>query len=149
MIKHIGKAPSLRTIDDRNLWSLAVAETNRIPRFNWTIAKDTGDITVWAQGPILPKTVTLWHATTCDSTRRDFRSGTFAIISYFPTEYVRFFCSSRFRLIHGHNQDEPCRCGFPLPESLLGWNVCSNLVIKKKLFGPAIPIDRKIYLHLQ
>ena len=61
MIQNIGSVPSLKTIEDRNQWSLKVAETYRVPKFNWTIEEDTGDITVWAQGPILPKTVTLWH----------------------------------------------------------------------------------------
>ena len=42
-----------------------------IPRYNWTVDDITGDITVMTDTQ--PASVTLWHATTCDHHRRDFR----------------------------------------------------------------------------
>ena len=42
-----------------------------IPRYNWTVDDISGDITVMTDTQ--PASVTLWHATTCDHHRRDFR----------------------------------------------------------------------------
>jgi len=101
LIEKVGK-PTLETIDDRNSWTLQLAENYHVPKYNWTVNEDTGDITVYAFGSILPSSVHLWHSTTCDNTRRD------------------------FRLIHGHGADEKCSCGFPLPEQS-GQKTCANL----------------------
>ena len=72
LIEKVGK-PTLETIDDRNSWTLQLAENYHVPKYNWTVNEDTGDITVYAFGSILPSSVHLWHSTTCDNTRRDFR----------------------------------------------------------------------------
>ena len=70
-----------KTIEERNEASLELVEAAAIPRLNWTIA-DNGDII--AQASTKPTKVHMWHATTCNSERRD------------------------FRLI---NLDDPCTCG--------------------------------------
>ena len=73
MLKELTSVPKIKTIEDRNNWAVRMAGNYRIPRYNWTIDEITGDITVNAFGPTLPSSVNLWHSTTCDSLRRDFR----------------------------------------------------------------------------
>ena len=73
MLKQLTSVPKIKTIEDRNKWTVRMADNYRIPRYNWTIDEITGDITVNAFGPTLPSSVNLWHSTTCDSLRRDFR----------------------------------------------------------------------------
>ena len=71
-----------------------------IPRFNWTIDSDSGDIIVHAE--TRPTSVHLWHATTCNNHRRDFR-----IV----------------------NLDDPCTCGIKLPDIGGFEGLCSNLLV--------------------
>ena len=80
--KHNGKRPVVKTIEDRNAASVELMSVAEIPRFNWTIDTTNGDITV--QSEIKPKSVHLWHASTCNTARRDFRM---------------------------LNNDDPCDCG--------------------------------------
>jgi len=78
-----GRRPLVETIEDRNAASIELMSIAEIPRFNWTIDSINGDITVKSEKK--PKSVHLWHASTCNDKRRD------------------------FRLI---NIDDPCECGF-------------------------------------
>ena len=73
MLQELTSVPNIKTIEDRNDWAVRMADNYHIPRYNWTIDEITGDITVNALGPTLPSSVNLWHSTTCDSLRRDFR----------------------------------------------------------------------------
>ena len=69
--KYKGKRPPVKTIEDRNAASVELMSIAAIPRFNWTIDATNGDITV--QSEEKPKSVHLWHASTCNTDRRDFR----------------------------------------------------------------------------
>jgi len=80
--KHNGRRPPVTTIEDRNAASVELMAVSEIPRFNWTIDSNNGDITV--QSEKKPKSVHLWHASTCNDERRDFRM---------------------------LNNDDPCDCG--------------------------------------
>jgi len=80
----IGGRTPIETLDDRAAVSLELMEQALVPRFNWTI-QSNGDIVVKAMDS--PISVHMWHATTCNDLRRDFR-----IV----------------------NLDSPCRCGIPV-----------------------------------
>ena len=75
-----------RTVEERTETSIRLMDAADIPRFNWTIDSETGDITV--QSEVAPASVHVWHASTCNTQRRD------------------------FRLL---NLDEPCECGLDVP----------------------------------
>ena len=88
-----------KTIEERNSRSLDMIQSfSNIPRFNWTIEEKSGDIMV--KSNIAPTSVRIWHATTCNRHRRDFR-----IV----------------------NLDDPCTCGIKLPEIAGFKGLCSNL----------------------
>jgi len=74
------------TVEERTESSVRLMEAADIPRFGWTIDSDTGDITV--QSEVEPVSVHVWHASTCNTQRRD------------------------FRLL---NLDSPCQCGLAVP----------------------------------
>jgi len=92
--KHNGIRPPVKTIDDRNAASIELMSVAEIPRFNWTIDTTTGDITV--QSETKPKSVHLWHASTCNDNRRDFRM---------------------------LNNDDPCDCGFVVMDQCLNLRI--------------------------
>jgi len=95
--KYGGKTPMAKSIEERNSASLELAVVADIPQFNWTIA-ESGDITVHAATK--PISVHMWHATTCNSERRDFR-----VV----------------------NLDDPCTCGLTVPMD--GQSYCANLQV--------------------
>ena len=92
--KDNGKGPVLKTIDDRNYASIELMSFLEIPKFNWTINTSNGDITV--QSETKPNSVHLWHASTCNDIRRDFR-----MISL----------------------DDPCECGVPFADHCLNLRI--------------------------
>ena len=57
-----------------------------VPKFNWTIDSENGDITVMSE--VEPVSVNVWHTFTCNGHRRDWRIA---------------------------NLDDPCPCGFVVP----------------------------------
>ena len=73
-------------MEERTETSIRLMDAADIPRFNWTIDSETGDITVHSE--VAPDSVHVWHASTCNTHRRD------------------------FRLL---NLDEPCECGLDVP----------------------------------
>ena len=75
-----------RTVEERSSTSLRLMEAADIPRFNWTIDSETGDISL--QSEVEPNSVHVYHASTCNTARRD------------------------FRLL---NLDDPCECGIAVP----------------------------------
>ena len=77
------------TIEERNIKSLESMDGSQVPRFNWTIDSKTGDIIVYTETK--PLAVHMWHTTTCNEIRRDYR----------------FL-----------NLDDPCTCGVKLPGDL-------------------------------
>lgn len=83
-----------KTIEDRNAKSLQMMDGSGIPRFNWTIDSETGDITVHTETQ--PTSVHMWHSTTCNEERRDYR-----IL----------------------NLDDPCPCGFKVENGTLCSNL--------------------------
>ena len=94
--KYNGERPPVTTIEERNDASIELMSVSAIPRFNWTIDEQTGDITV--QSERKPKSVHLWHASTCNDERRDFRLT---------------------------NNDDPCDCGIVVQDMCfnlrIGW----------------------------
>jgi len=76
----------ITTIEQRNEVSQQIMSIANIPRFNWTIDPENGDITVMSE--VQPVSVSVWHAITCNSERRDWRIA---------------------------NLDDPCTCGFVVP----------------------------------
>jgi len=76
-----------QSIEDRGSNALKAIDASNIPRLNWTIDEESGDITVRAE--TAPTSVFLWHSTTCNGERRDYR-----II----------------------NLDDPCTCGVKVDE---------------------------------
>merc|ERR1712013_445571 len=94
--KYNGERPPVTTIEERNDASIELMSVSVIPRFNWTIDEETGDITV--QSEKKPKSVHLWHASTCNDERRDFRLT---------------------------NNDDPCECGIVVQDMCfnlrIGW----------------------------
>merc|ERR1739845_60715 len=58
-----------RTVEERSVMSVKLMEAADIPRFNWSIDSETGDITVQSEVP--PLSVHVWHASTCNTERRD------------------------------------------------------------------------------
>jgi hypothetical protein len=89
-----------RTIEERTIKSLELMDASNIPRYNWTIDSESGDIIVQADRK--PTSVHMWHATTCNKHRRDFR-----IV----------------------NLDDPCTCGIKLPDISGFEGLCSNLFV--------------------
>jgi len=91
-----GRQPLVRNIEERNKVSSELMSLASIPKFNWTIDELTGDITV--QSEEKPLSVHLWHASTCNTERRDFRM---------------------------FNNDDPCECGIMTSRGCLnlriGW----------------------------
>jgi len=90
-----------RTIEERNARSLKLMDISHVPKFNWTVDENNGDITVISETK--PKSVHLWHADTSPffPKRRDFRIA---------------------------NLDDPCLTG-PIV-SIGGYNnLCSNLLV--------------------
>ena len=73
----------------------AVLNEEAVPQFTWEIDSDTGDITVDV-GDTKPHAVHMWHATTCNAARRD------------------------FRLI---NLDSPCTCGIDVKGKCLNLKI--------------------------
>ena len=67
--KYKGKRSPVKTIADRNATSVELMAIAVIPRFNWTIDNTNGDITVQSENK--PKSVNLWHASTCNATLTD------------------------------------------------------------------------------
>jgi PhoPQ-activated pathogenicity-related protein len=92
--KHNGRRPLVKTIEDRNAASIELMSAAEIPRFNWTIDTTNGDITVHSETK--PKSVHLWHASTCNTGRRDFRM---------------------------LNNDDPCDCGFTVLDQCLNLRI--------------------------
>jgi len=88
-LKHKGKKPKPKTVDERNSLTLEMMNFSNIPNFNWTHDPLTGDIIV--QSEEQPVSVHVWHATTCNAERRDWR-----IL----------------------NLDNPCTCGFQYDEEM-------------------------------
>ena len=87
----------LKSIEDRNMRSIQLMELAKIPKISWTVDEVNGDIIV--QSDTKPKAVHVWHANSCGlSARRDFR-----IV----------------------NLDDPCLCGFKVPDEEL----CANLAV--------------------
>lgn len=66
----------LELVPDMATFFNAVVDKDEIPTFNWTIDRNgTGDIEVHVATPpegVELKQVAMWHATTCNSERRDF-----------------------------------------------------------------------------
>ena len=93
------KVPAPNTIEERNAKSLELMDASNVPRFNWTIDSETGDITVKSE--TTPTAVHMWHATTCNKHRRDFRIA---------------------------NLDDPCTCGIKVDVSGFG-ELCGNLFV--------------------
>jgi len=83
-----------KTIEERNSKSLKLMDGSAIPRFNWTIDSESGDITVYSETK--PTSVHMWHSTTCNDIRRDYR-----IV----------------------NLDDPCTCGIKVGEDDLCANL--------------------------
>ena len=77
-----GVDPEIVTLEDRAEYSLRLVEISDVPRFDWSTDPATGDITVTSEQE--PASVHVWHASTCNTERRDFR----------------FL-----------NKDDPCECG--------------------------------------
>ena len=96
--KYGGERPGVESIEDRNRASAELMSVASVPRFNWTTDPETGDITVRSE--VRPAGVHLWHATTCDNQRRDWRIA---------------------------NLDDPCPCNFGL--ELPGEDLCPNLAV--------------------
>ena len=88
----------MKSIEDRNSASLELMSVASVPRFNWTTDPETGDITVRSE--VRPAGVHLWHASTCDTARRDWR-----IV----------------------NLDQPCPCNFGL--EIPAEDLCPNLAV--------------------
>jgi len=95
-----GKRPVPRTIEERNRASVELMGVANLPRFTWNIEEDSGDIRVMAETK--PTEVRVWHATTCDGERRDFR-----IVA----------------------KTDPCTCGLVLPDISNFGDLCLNLHI--------------------
>ena len=96
--KYGGQRPEVKSIEDRNRASLELMSVAGVPRFNWTIHPDTGDITVMSE--VRPTGVHVWHASTCNTERRDWRIA---------------------------NLDSPCPCNFGL--EIPGEDLCPNLAV--------------------
>ena len=88
--KYNGQRPLINSIEDRNTASVELMSVAAIPRFNWTIDSYNEDIIVHSETK--PKSVHLWHASTCNDKRRD------------------------FRLL---NLDDPCTCGMEVMDLCL------------------------------
>lgn len=83
---HICATGVLETIPAIGAFMKSVLNDKPAPTFTWKIdIEGTGDITVDTTGAYKPHKVTMWHATTCNGMRRDFRAV---------------------------NLDSPCACGF-------------------------------------
>ena len=96
--KYGGQRPEVKTIEDRNRASLELMSVASVPRFNWTTDPQTGDITVRSE--VRPVGVHVWHASTCNPHRRDWRIA---------------------------NLDDPCPCNFGL--EIPGEDLCPNLAV--------------------
>ena len=81
-----GISPKIKSLDDRTEYAIKLMEVADIPRFSWTIDSDNGDITLESETD--PLSVQVWHGSTCNTKRRDFR----------------FL-----------NLDDPCECGTAVP----------------------------------
>ena len=64
-------SPVIKTLEDRRDYSMKLMEIAKIPRFSWTIDSDNGDITLESETD--PVRVQVWHGSTCNDKRRDFR----------------------------------------------------------------------------
>ena len=53
LTKSSGHAVQLQTIDDRNSYTQRIASIANVPKFNWTIDPENGDITVMSEVFIL------------------------------------------------------------------------------------------------
>ena len=81
-----GRLPQLTTIEERSEYAVRLMEVSDLPQVTWTIDDEWGDITVTADTE--PVSVHVWHASTCNGKRRDFR----------------FL-----------NAEQPCECGAEVP----------------------------------
>jgi len=77
-----GVLPEIETVEDRNNFCIKMQQVSDMPKFDWIIDPDSGDITVTSETD--PVSVHVWHGSTCNNKRRDFR----------------FL-----------NKDNPCECG--------------------------------------
>ena len=81
-----GRLPQLTTIEERSEYAVRLMEVSDLPQVTWTIDDESGDISVRADTE--PVSVHVWHASTCNGKRRDFR----------------FL-----------NAEQPCECGAEVP----------------------------------
>jgi len=71
---HICATGVLETIPAIGAFIKSVLNDKPAPTFTWKIDAATGNITVDTNGEYKPHTVHMWHATTCNGDRRDFRA---------------------------------------------------------------------------
>jgi PhoPQ-activated pathogenicity-related protein len=81
---HICATGVLETIPAIGAFIKSVLNDKPAPTFTWKISSDASNITVDTKGDYKPHSVHMWHATTCNADRRDFRAV---------------------------NLDQPCACG--------------------------------------
>ena len=64
-LKVEGKFQLPRTVEERSATSLRLMEAADIPKFNWTIDSESGDISL--QSEVEPNSVHVYHASTCNT----------------------------------------------------------------------------------
>ena len=64
-LKEEGKFQLPRTVEERSATSVRLMEAADIPKFNWTIDSESGDISL--QSEVEPNSVHVYHASTCNT----------------------------------------------------------------------------------